>query len=512
MKMHIVVMIVVLALLMPAVMAESGPGESGSGGVSYHNYKVTGKLLQGESETYFLGKQKYRLTFASTMHEDPFGQSGSISPYIYAGFSVQGPSGTETIAVAQGQSKTLKDGLVIFVNALKLTYEGSGSSGRYRAEFTLICDDKCQGISPPPKVDDWGTDCKTQCIKSCGSPTVVQWDSPEAKCVGECIKTKCNFPQPVTEVYPQPNPKEQCMMNYKKCTEIAEREGEGTLKICEEKFNSCLNDIPYGPSKVGPMPIELLTPLDECSQQHHLCLAGGRGNQEKCLEELKICKQKYLHQQCEVMRKQCWRGLEQAIIIKECKRGKDVRETFPVAPGEAPSRVGGPAEVKEIALPAQVIGGGAEERSLPTQILPQIYPIPPMVPPRFEICEEELEGLKKQCQETYEMCLQGRVMYRPGEGQAFALGRQECPQGCFVDSEVKRCVPIGTRLTSVKGDPQYCSVDGSVYAQKEDGEAAENDYECRSNSARYGVCENVAEQVNILQKIFGWLGKLLGGA
>ena len=63
---------------------------------------------------------------------------------------------------------------------------------------------------------------------------------------------------------------------------------------------------------------------------------------------------------------------------------------------------------------------------------------------------------------------------------------------------------------SVKGAPMYCDVDGAVYQQKKDGDSAENDYECRSNSARYGVCENVAEQVGILQKIFGWLGRIFG--
>ncbi len=490
MKMHMVVMIVALALLMPTVMAESGPGESGSGGVSYHNYKITGKLYQGEGETYFLGTYKYRVTYENTVHEDPR-PDAFPQPYAFAQLRIERPSGTETVSVGQGQSKTLKDGLVVFMNALKLSYEGSGSAGRYRAEFTLICDDKCQGISPPPKVDDPSykhEDCKTNCMKSCGSLTVVQWDSPEMRCVDECIRAKCNFPK--TDVYPQPDPKDRCIMNYKKCTEIAEREGEGTIKICEEKFNSCLNDIPYGPSK--PIPPN---PMDECSMQFRSCVSR-EGSREKCSEIMNTCQQKYLQQHCEVMRKQCWRGLEQAIIVKECTQDREIRDdTILIAhPDEA-----------------QVVGGGpAEERALPALIL--VPQEPALAPPRFEICEEELEQWKKDCQETYEMCVQGRVMYTPDKGPVVALDRRECPQGCFVDSEVKKCVPIGTRLTSAKGDPQYCSVDGSVYAQKEDGQAAENDYECRSNSARYGVCENVAEQVGILKKIFGWLGKLFGGA
>jgi hypothetical protein len=108
-----------------------------------------------------------------------------------------------------------------------------------------------------------------------------------------------------------------------------------------------------------------------------------------------------------------------------------------------------------------------------------------------------------ECKELYYLC-QGDTDFvdRPGE--------KYCDQGCYANSGTNKCVPYGTRL-QIKGDASYCGVDGSTHLQKRDGESAENNYECVSNSARYGVCENVAEQTSVMQKIFGWLSRLFGG-
>ncbi len=85
-----------------------------------------------------------------------------------------------------------------------------------------------------------------------------------------------------------------------------------------------------------------------------------------------------------------------------------------------------------------------------------------------------------------------------------------CYNGCFVKNGVDKCLPFGTRVT-IEEVPKYCDIDGDLKSQKEDGTAAENDYECRSNSASYGKCEDVAKQRGILLKMFGWLGKIFGG-
>lgn len=85
-----------------------------------------------------------------------------------------------------------------------------------------------------------------------------------------------------------------------------------------------------------------------------------------------------------------------------------------------------------------------------------------------------------------------------------------CNGGCFVNHELNKCLPFGTRL-EYEGTPSYCSVDGNVKVQKEDGSEASNNYECKSNSARYGVCENIKEQQSAIKAIFGWLSRIFGG-
>jgi hypothetical protein len=87
---------------------------------------------------------------------------------------------------------------------------------------------------------------------------------------------------------------------------------------------------------------------------------------------------------------------------------------------------------------------------------------------------------------------------------------KSCDQGCYANSDINKCLPYGTRIEQ-KGVALYCDIDSLLQEQKNDGDAANNDYECKSNSARYGTCENVAEQTNIINKIFGWLSRLFGG-
>lgn len=79
-----------------------------------------------------------------------------------------------------------------------------------------------------------------------------------------------------------------------------------------------------------------------------------------------------------------------------------------------------------------------------------------------------------------------------------------CEDGCYLNGEVSRCIPVGTRLRYQEVN-SYCDFDGKIKAQKEDNLPASNNYECYSNSARYSICEPVAEQVGLLKKIFSWL-------
>jgi len=82
----------------------------------------------------------------------------------------------------------------------------------------------------------------------------------------------------------------------------------------------------------------------------------------------------------------------------------------------------------------------------------------------------------------------------------------ECFNGCYVNSDTNKCLPYGTRLEQ-KNVGMFCDIDGSLRTQKLDGEYANNNYECESNSARYGECEPVREQTVILRKIFDWLSR-----
>ena len=68
-------------------------------------------------------------------------------------------------------------------------------------------------------------------------------------------------------------------------------------------------------------------------------------------------------------------------------------------------------------------------------------------------------------------------------------------------------IPVGTRL-NVEGKSQYCdALTKKMMVQKQDGEQAENDYECLSNEQNNGQCVN---SLNILQKIWKGITGIFG--
>jgi hypothetical protein len=89
----------------------------------------------------------------------------------------------------------------------------------------------------------------------------------------------------------------------------------------------------------------------------------------------------------------------------------------------------------------------------------------------------------------------------------------ECEgQGCLADHS---CLSFGIRMMK-DNTPSYCEIDGSFRAQKADGSACQNDYECLSNACGSGVCQNfearlgsleqeVRETKSIVSRILDWL-------
>ncbi len=75
--------------------------------------------------------------------------------------------------------------------------------------------------------------------------------------------------------------------------------------------------------------------------------------------------------------------------------------------------------------------------------------------------------------------------------------KESSKEGCLVEGN--GAVPVGTRV-NIDGVSQYCDpLTKKMLKQKIDGEVAENNYECLSNEARNGVCEN---SLSFLQKIW----------
>lgn len=110
----------------------------------------------------------------------------------------------------------------------------------------------------------------------------------------------------------------------------------------------------------------------------------------------------------------------------------------------------------------------------------------------------------------------------------------KCPTGCFYE-ETYKCVPFGTRIemglsTGVggvcekvvegegKGEEKcyeppkevkqaYCSLTGEFFAQKENEDKCQNNWECLSNECGDGECRST---YSLLKKILEWLSSIFG--
>ncbi len=110
------------------------------------------------------------------------------------------------------------------------------------------------------------------------------------------------------------------------------------------------------------------------------------------------------------------------------------------------------------------------------------------------------------CKERYSNCLEeckGNPNLRD-----FILPKR-CENGCYANSEFNKCIPFGTRIVE-NGNPMYCDIDSELRLQKSPGEEAQNNYECRSNVASDGKCIDIGKQINIIERIFGWLARIFG--
>lgn len=130
---------------------------------------------------------------------------------------------------------------------------------------------------------------------------------------------------------------------------------------------------------------------------------------------------------------------------------------------------------------------------------------------------KEIDGEKRSCKSELEKCESQQndenceEEYLECKGYAEEeKGLPSCSDGCFVNHDLNKCLPFGTRL-NYEGTPSYCDIIGELKSQSEDGIEANNNYECKSNSARYGVCENIKEQQSAMKKVFEWLSKFFGG-
>lgn len=100
----------------------------------------------------------------------------------------------------------------------------------------------------------------------------------------------------------------------------------------------------------------------------------------------------------------------------------------------------------------------------------------------------------------------------PGDDYLFKVNsdsqqKQQPKKDDFCVVEGNGEVPVGTRV-NVEGISQYCDpLTKQMLNQKQDGEQAENNYECLSNEARNGQCEN---SLNFLQKIWKSITSIFG--
>ncbi len=125
----------------------------------------------------------------------------------------------------------------------------------------------------------------------------------------------------------------------------------------------------------------------------------------------------------------------------------------------------------------------------------------------YDLCIDKKS--QEYCEDELEECI-NEQNHNGGEGNNEKGNQPSCNDGCYVNHDMNKCLPFGTRL-EYEGTPSFCDVDGNLLSQKEDSSEANNNYECKSNSARYGVCENIKEQQSAMKKVFEWLSRLFGG-
>lgn len=92
-----------------------------------------------------------------------------------------------------------------------------------------------------------------------------------------------------------------------------------------------------------------------------------------------------------------------------------------------------------------------------------------------------------------------------GQARQTSYGSPQEKDSCQVEGN--GAIPVGTRL-NVEDKSQYCdALTKQMMVQKQDGEQAENDYECLSNEQNNGRCVN---SLNILQKIWKGITSIFG--
>lgn len=100
-----------------------------------------------------------------------------------------------------------------------------------------------------------------------------------------------------------------------------------------------------------------------------------------------------------------------------------------------------------------------------------------------ELEEDEFEELEEEELEEQEKISSQPPQFIP------------CP-GCDYDN---KCIQYGTRITQKNGQ-SYCDIDNTLKLQKQLKETCQDDYECLSNMCSNGMCADMQETVQKLEK------------
>ena len=74
---------------------------------------------------------------------------------------------------------------------------------------------------------------------------------------------------------------------------------------------------------------------------------------------------------------------------------------------------------------------------------------------------------------------------------SFSVGDEDVCQGCVYGDD---CFEVGEEFV-VDGVLSYCSINGEIVSQKEDGEICDNDFECLSNLCSNGECVDLYGEI-----------------